>query len=127
MHRPARHTFRKTARIPSPSATSLPQKYFVSQEVFAKEQSKIFSKEWLLVGHQSQVAKPGDYFVIEASGESLIVIRDSKFEIRNRKSEKNMGCRRITSSLRRGSSRRRTFLRLIMAYAEYRGSRSGGV
>ena len=43
-------------------AKSLPQKHFVSPELFAEEQKKIFSKQWLLVGHQSQVAKPGQYF-----------------------------------------------------------------
>jgi Rieske 2Fe-2S family protein len=75
------------------SAKSLPQKYFVSPEVFAKEQTEIFSKEWLFVGHQSQIAKPGDFFVVEvpappsqqgygATRESLIVVRDQKSEIR---------------------------------------------
>src|SRR5256714_2808722 len=73
---------RKTADIPTPGATSLPQRYFVSSDVFAEEQDKIFARRWLLVGHQSQIAKPGDYFVIEPAGESLIVIRDSRFEIR---------------------------------------------
>jgi Rieske 2Fe-2S family protein len=75
--------FRRTPEPSSQSAKSLPQKYFVSPEVFAHEQAEIFSKEWLLVGHQSQIAKAGDYFVIEVAGESLIVIRDSKFEIRS--------------------------------------------
>jgi Rieske 2Fe-2S family protein len=85
--------FRRTTEVPSVAAKSLPQKYFVSPEIFAEEQKKIFSNEWLLVGHQSQVAQPGDYFVIEVAAppsqqgygvtrESLIVIRDSKFEIR---------------------------------------------
>jgi Rieske 2Fe-2S family protein len=75
--------FRRTLQVSSDAAKSLPQKYFVSQEIFAEEQKKIFLKEWLLVGHQSQIAKPGDYFVIEVAGESLIVIRDSKLEIRS--------------------------------------------
>src|SRR6266404_5198316 len=74
--------FRRTTEVPSVAAKSLPQKYFIATELFAAEQKNIFSKEWLLVGHQSQIAKPGDYFVIEVAGESLIVIRDSKFEIR---------------------------------------------
>jgi phenylpropionate dioxygenase-like ring-hydroxylating dioxygenase large terminal subunit len=30
------------------------------------------------VGHQSQIAKAGDYFVQEVAGESLIVVRDQK-------------------------------------------------
>jgi Rieske 2Fe-2S family protein len=82
MHRQAKHAFRKTARISSAGAKSLPQKYFVSSEILAKEQAEIFSKEWLLVGHQSQIAKPGDYFLAQVAGESLIIVRDQKSEIR---------------------------------------------
>src|SRR6266513_1911896 len=82
MHRQARHSFRKTARIPSLGAKSLSQKYFVSPEVFAREQAEIFSKEWLLVGHESHVAKPGDYFLAAIAGESVIVTRDRKSQVR---------------------------------------------
>ena len=82
MHRQARHAFRKTKRIRSAGARSLPQKYFISPDVFAEEQESIFSKEWLLVGHQSQIPKPGDYIVRQVIGESLIVIRDKDEEIR---------------------------------------------
>src|SRR5437879_926388 len=64
------------------SAKSLPQKYFVSPEVFAKEQTEIFSKEWLLVGHQSQLKKSGDFFLVTIASESLIVVRDQKSEVR---------------------------------------------
>jgi Rieske 2Fe-2S family protein len=74
--------FRKTAETFAAGAKTLAQQYFVSPEVFAEEQEKIFSMEWVLVGHQSQLANAGDYFVVEAAGESLIVIRDSRFEIR---------------------------------------------
>ena len=62
-------------------AKSLPQKYFVSPELFANEQEKIFSKHWLLVGHQSQLKKSGDFFLATIAGESLIMVRDQKSEI----------------------------------------------
>src|SRR5207249_12025762 len=65
----------------SAGAKSLPQKYFVSPAVFAKEQVEIFSKKWLLVGHQSQIPSPGDYVVQQFIGESLIVIRDKNGDI----------------------------------------------
>src|ERR1700719_4348455 len=74
--------FRKTPQNSSAGAKSLPQKYFVSPEIFAGEQKRIFSKEWLLVGHESQIAKAGDYFVKEVAGESLIVTRDQGSVIR---------------------------------------------
>jgi glycine betaine catabolism A len=76
--------FRKTADTFAAGTKTLPQQYFVSDEVFRQEQEQIFSKQWLLVGHQSQVANAGDYFLVSvppssdyaAARESLIVIRD---------------------------------------------------
>jgi len=69
-------TFRKTAETFTVGAKTLPQQYFVSTEVFAREQEKIFSTQWVCVGHQSEIAKAGDYFVQEVAGESLIIVRD---------------------------------------------------
>src|SRR5438034_3905894 len=74
--------FRKTAETFAGGAKTLEQKYFVSPEIFAEEQEKIFAKQWILVGHQSQIADTGDYVVQQVSDESLIVIRDKTGEIR---------------------------------------------
>lgn len=74
--------FRKTADSFTSGAKTLRQRYFVSPEIFAEEQEKIFSAQWVVVGHQSQIAKTGDYFVQEVAGESLIVLRDQKGEVR---------------------------------------------
>jgi glycine betaine catabolism A len=75
--------FHKTAETFKAGAKTLPQRYFVSPEIFAQEQEKIFSRQWVLVGHQSQIAKPGDYFTSEVAGESLIVVRDQRSTIRS--------------------------------------------
>jgi glycine betaine catabolism A len=77
-------TFRKTAETSTSGAKTLPQRYFISPDVFAEEEEKIFSKQWLLVGHQSQIADAGDHFLVSAppssdygaTKESLIVTRD---------------------------------------------------
>ena len=55
--------------------TTLPQRYFVSPEVFAEEECTIFGRQWLCVGHQSQLGQSGDYFTAEVAGESLILVR----------------------------------------------------
>jgi glycine betaine catabolism A len=73
--------FRKTAETFGAGAKTLAQQYFVSPEVFAEEQDRIFSKQWVLVGHQSQLAEAGDYFVAEAASESLIIVRDKGGEL----------------------------------------------
>ncbi|MGZ5552605.1 MAG: aromatic ring-hydroxylating oxygenase subunit alpha [Chthoniobacterales bacterium] len=74
----AQPAFRKTTEAFAAGATTLPQRYFVSPEIFAEEQASIFSKQWICVGHQSQLAATGDYFVREVAGESVIVLRDQK-------------------------------------------------
>src|SRR5215467_5557464 len=74
--------FRKTRETFRAGAKTLPQDYFVSPKVFAEEQEKIFSRQWVLVGHQSQLAEPGDYFIAKVAGESLIVAKDQRLTIR---------------------------------------------
>jgi glycine betaine catabolism A len=73
--------FRKTADTFASGSKTLAQKHFVSSDVFRREQEQIFSKQWLLVGHQSQIADAGDYIVQQVIGESLIVIRDKSGKI----------------------------------------------
>ncbi len=68
--------FRKTAETFHAGAKTLPQRYFISPEIFAEEQEKIFSKQWVFVGHQSQIPDAGDYIVQRVNHESLFVIRD---------------------------------------------------
>jgi phenylpropionate dioxygenase-like ring-hydroxylating dioxygenase large terminal subunit len=74
--------FRKTAETFKSGAKTLPQRYFVSPDLFAEEREKIFSKQWMLVGHQSQIAEAGDYFVQEVADESLIIVRDKEQRVR---------------------------------------------
>ena len=73
--------FHKTTETFAAGAKTLAQRYFVSQEIFAQEQTKIFSGQWVLIGHQSQIAKAGDYLTSQLAGESLIVVRDKRGEI----------------------------------------------
>ena len=74
--------FRKTDETFTAGAKTLPQRYLISPEVFVKELERIFSSQWLCVGHQSELAKAGDYFVPEVAGESLIILRDQQGEVR---------------------------------------------
>ncbi|MGZ5021643.1 MAG: aromatic ring-hydroxylating oxygenase subunit alpha [Chthoniobacterales bacterium] len=77
-----RPAFRKTTETFTAGATTLEQRYFISPDVFAEERSTIFSRQWVCVGHQSQLVDAGDYFVREVAGESLVVVRDQKGVIR---------------------------------------------
>jgi phenylpropionate dioxygenase-like ring-hydroxylating dioxygenase large terminal subunit len=87
------HAFPKPADTFAEGAKTLPQKYFVSPEVFEEEREKIFARQWVLVGHQSDVEKAGDYFLRDvlpspedygatSAAESVIVVRDKDGEVR---------------------------------------------
>src|SRR6202035_244133 len=54
---------------------------FVNDGIFAEEQEKLFARAWLFVGHESQVAKPGDFFASRMGGESVILCRDKQRQI----------------------------------------------
>jgi Rieske 2Fe-2S family protein len=82
MHTTAASIFRKTTDSFAQGATTLPQRYFISPDLFAEEQAAIFSARWVLVGHQSQVERAGDFFVQEVADESLIIARDREGTIR---------------------------------------------
>ena len=82
MHKQATPAIHKRSRPAPTQAKAMPQKYFVSPEIFAREQAEIFSKEWILVGHQSQIENPGDYFLTTIAGERIIVIRDQGSQVR---------------------------------------------
>jgi Rieske 2Fe-2S family protein len=74
--------FRKTIDTFTAGARTLPQHYFTAPEIFAEEQAKIFARQWVLVGHQSEIAQPGDFLVATVAGESLIVLRDPRLTVR---------------------------------------------
>ncbi len=57
------------------SGWSLEQAFYTDPEIFEREMERIFVQHWLITGHVSRIPKPGDYFVYEISGESIIIIR----------------------------------------------------
>ena len=56
---------------------TLPASWYTSPEVFATERERVFAHEWLCVGREDSLARPGDFFTVERAGESLIVTRDT--------------------------------------------------
>jgi Rieske 2Fe-2S family protein len=61
---------------------TLARDYFVSPEVYRAEHERIFSRSWLLAGHDSQLAGPGSYLTVPVDAESVLVVRDRDGEIR---------------------------------------------
>lgn len=61
---------------------TLPGWIYRSESFHALEREAIFTRTWQLVGHQSEIALPGDYLRFDLMGESAIVLRDRDGEIR---------------------------------------------
>ena len=51
---------------------------FVAPEFHREELDKLFTRAWLFVGHESQIPKPGDFFVSRVGEESVILCRDTQ-------------------------------------------------
>ena len=62
------------ATVPA-EANTLPGRYYASEQVFRAETKRIFYRGWVCVGRAEQIARPGDYFLTQLVGESLIVVR----------------------------------------------------
>jgi choline monooxygenase len=56
-------------------AWTLPSALYTDPNTFVTEKEKIFSCNWQVVGHASQVAAPGDFFTTELVGEPLVFVR----------------------------------------------------
>jgi Rieske 2Fe-2S family protein len=75
-------TFQRTTESFRQGARTLPREYYTADAILAEERERIFASNWNCVGRASRLARPGDYFLAEVAGESLIVLRDSAGTLR---------------------------------------------
>ena len=57
---------------------TLEARYYTDHEVFREEMERFFFGMWVCAGRTEQMERPGDYFLAEVAGESVIVTRDSE-------------------------------------------------
>lgn len=68
--------------LPTHGQLTLPREYFTSAAILEEERERIFTRQWLCVDREERIGKPGDYFLLEVAGESLIILRDQQGTVR---------------------------------------------
>lgn len=61
---------------------AMPRGMYTSKDVYDHDIATIWNRNWLWVGHESQIPEPGDYFLFDYGPESIIVVRDRDGEVR---------------------------------------------
>lgn len=63
-------------------AKTLDAHWYRSPEIFATERERLFARGWSCVGRAEQIATPGDFILVDVAGESVIVTRDARGDVR---------------------------------------------
>jgi len=62
-------------------ATTLPARYYTDPDLFRDELERFYCQDWICAGRTDQVPTPGDYFLREVAGESIIITRDASHSL----------------------------------------------
>ncbi|WP_201359638.1 Rieske 2Fe-2S domain-containing protein, partial [Mycobacterium paraintracellulare] len=54
----------------------IPAHIYNDREIYELEKQHIFARAWIFVGHESEIAQPGDYVVRRILEDSFIITRD---------------------------------------------------
>ena len=75
-------TYFKSEQSFHTGSKTLAREYYNSPETFTMEMERIFNRQWFCAGHQTRIPNEGDYFLVEAFSESIIILRNQNGEIR---------------------------------------------
>lgn len=77
-----RDALKEIQSVPVDQAHTLPPVFFTSPAFLELEKEHIFRKQWICLGHESEIANPNDFFTTELVDEQLIVARGSDGKVR---------------------------------------------
>jgi choline monooxygenase len=63
------------SRLPLEQASTIPNVWYTSPDVYAHERDAVFARTWQMVGRSEQVAKPGQFLTADIAGEPVLVVR----------------------------------------------------
>lgn len=66
---------------PMAEATAMPREIYLSEDILALEQEKIFSREWLCAGRVDDVAEVGDYMTYHIGDQPVVITRGKDDEL----------------------------------------------
>ena len=72
----------RAVRRPLTQAETLPTQVYTSPEFYQREIETIFMKYWNCVGREDYIKNPGEYFIRELVGTSLIIMRGNDHKCR---------------------------------------------
>ncbi len=49
---------------------------YVDPDIFELEMERIFERQWIYIGHDSQVPNPGDYYLAQVGRQRMMMTRD---------------------------------------------------
>jgi phenylpropionate dioxygenase-like ring-hydroxylating dioxygenase large terminal subunit len=79
--------------------------FYTSSEFLQLEEDELFRREWICVGHEREIPRPGDYFTTDLVDEPLIVVRADDGAVRVLSNV----CRHRGNVVARGSGNARRF------------------
>ena len=53
----------------------LPRQFYHNELLYRTEMEAIWRQDWLFAGHSCQIPRPGDYFLYDVEGDSIIIVR----------------------------------------------------
>lgn len=62
--------------------TTLPARLYGDPDAWARERDAVFKRAWLFVGHDGEVATPGDWIAADIAGLRLVMVRGSDGTLR---------------------------------------------
>lgn len=60
----------------------LPRPFYHEELLYRFEMETIWRRGWLFAGHSCQIPRPGDYFLYEVEGDSVIIIRGDNGQVK---------------------------------------------
>ena len=61
---------------------TLPRDFYVDPEIYQLDLQHIFYAQWLFIGHDCEVPRPGDYITAKVGDYPIIVVRDRAGQVR---------------------------------------------